>query len=255
MLFLGGGAYWSLPDAAIWWCLQMWTGCGGVLTRADLQRGMELIYHHFARFGLEMHIGRDMPESKTDCVFFSSTILPTPGADEHCGYHNSTCIPSHAPRTLRTHSNGRNPPRSTSILPNDCHKPTVPHELPHWILGRCHIVPQKHANTNGTVTRHTAKFVEFVPDNCHPNTICILPKSLMITPPLATSTPPTPCPNKAPRQHIALHATDDNQTRTPGRREQDNIAYDNLAETAKFTVANEFVSCTRMFRYLGSLIN
>jgi hypothetical protein len=95
MLFFGGGAYWSLPDAAIWWGLQMWTGCGGVLTRADLQRGMELIYHHFARFGLEMHIGRDMPESKTDCVFFSSTILPTPGADEHCGYHNSTCIPTH----------------------------------------------------------------------------------------------------------------------------------------------------------------
>ena len=29
--FLGGGAYGSLPDAAIWWCL--WTGGGGVLTR------------------------------------------------------------------------------------------------------------------------------------------------------------------------------------------------------------------------------
>jgi hypothetical protein len=120
-------------------------------------------------------------------------------------------VHSDAPRTLRTHSNGRNPPRSTSILPNDCHKPTVPHELPHWILGRCHIVPQKHANTNGTVTRHTAKFVEFVPDNCHPNTIRILPKSLMITPPLATSTPPTPCPNKAPRQRtyrtLAKYAT------------------------------------------------
>jgi hypothetical protein len=30
MVFLGGGAYGSLPDAAIWWCLQ--TGGGGVLT-------------------------------------------------------------------------------------------------------------------------------------------------------------------------------------------------------------------------------
>ena len=28
--FLGGGAYGSLPDAAIWWCLR--TGGGGVLT-------------------------------------------------------------------------------------------------------------------------------------------------------------------------------------------------------------------------------
>ena len=30
MVFLGGGAYVSLPDAAIWWCLR--TGGGGVLT-------------------------------------------------------------------------------------------------------------------------------------------------------------------------------------------------------------------------------
>ncbi len=30
-VFLGGGAYGSLPDAAIWWCLR--TGGGGVLTR------------------------------------------------------------------------------------------------------------------------------------------------------------------------------------------------------------------------------
>jgi hypothetical protein len=34
-----------------------------------------------------------------------------------------------------------------------------------------------------------------------------------------------------------------------------NIAYDNLAETANFPVANGFVSFTRMFHYLGSLIN
>ena len=30
-VFFGGGAYGSLPDAAIWWCLQ--TGGGGVLSR------------------------------------------------------------------------------------------------------------------------------------------------------------------------------------------------------------------------------
>ena len=35
----------------------------------DLQR-VELIYHHFARFGLEMHIGCGMSESETECVFF-----------------------------------------------------------------------------------------------------------------------------------------------------------------------------------------
>jgi len=135
------------------------------------------------------------------------------------------------------------------------HNPLSPTSFP--IGCRVAVTPShvKHANTNGTVTRHTAKFVEFVPDNCHSSTICILPKSLTITLPPATSAPPTPCPNKAPRQHIALHATDDNQTRTPGQREQDNIAYDNLAETAKITVADGFVSFTRTFRYLGSLIN
>ncbi len=37
--------------------------------------------------------------------------------------------------------------------------------------------------------------------------------------------------------------------------EQDNIAYDNLAETANVPVANGFVSFTRMFCYLGPLIN
>ena len=77
----------------------------------------------------------------------------------------------------------------------------------------------------------------------------------MVIPSLATSTPPALCPNKVPRQRIALHATDNNQTRTPGQREKDNIAYDNLDETAKFTVADGFVSFTRTFCYLGSLIN
>jgi hypothetical protein len=31
---------------------------------------MNLVFHYFARFGLEMHIGRDGSESKTECVFF-----------------------------------------------------------------------------------------------------------------------------------------------------------------------------------------
>jgi hypothetical protein len=36
----------------------------------DLQQGMELIYYHFAQFGLEMHIGHGTSESKIECVFF-----------------------------------------------------------------------------------------------------------------------------------------------------------------------------------------
>jgi hypothetical protein len=51
-------------------CLYVNDGAFPFGTREDMQRGMELIYHHFARFGLEMHIGRGMSESKTECVFF-----------------------------------------------------------------------------------------------------------------------------------------------------------------------------------------
>ena len=39
-------------------------------TREDLINGMELIYQHFGRFGLDMHIGQGTSESKTECVFF-----------------------------------------------------------------------------------------------------------------------------------------------------------------------------------------
>ena len=40
----------------------------------QLTRGLNLIYQHFARFGLEMHIGKGKKASKTECVFF-----PQPG--------------------------------------------------------------------------------------------------------------------------------------------------------------------------------
>ena len=42
--------------------------------RDQLTRGMNLIYQHFTRFGLEMHIGKRKKASKTECVFF-----PPPG--------------------------------------------------------------------------------------------------------------------------------------------------------------------------------
>ena len=39
-------------------------------SREDLEHGMELIFYHFGRFGLEMHIGQGASPSKTKCVFF-----------------------------------------------------------------------------------------------------------------------------------------------------------------------------------------
>ena len=38
--------------------------------RDQLTRGLNLIYQHFAKFGLEMHIGKGKKASKTECVFF-----------------------------------------------------------------------------------------------------------------------------------------------------------------------------------------
>jgi hypothetical protein len=112
----------------------------------------------------------------------------------------------------------------------------------------------KHANTTGIVTRHTMKFVTFAPDNHPHDTTRILPKSLTIASPPVT-TPPALRASTATKNRIALPATNNDQERTPGQREQDNIAYDNLPKTANFPIANEFVSFTRMFCYLGSLIN
>ena len=42
--------------------------------RDQFTRGLNLIYQHVTRFGLEMHIGRGKKASKTKCVFF-----PPPG--------------------------------------------------------------------------------------------------------------------------------------------------------------------------------
>jgi len=53
---------------------------------------------------------------------------------------------------------------------------------------------------------------------------------------------------------VALLDTKDDQSQTQGR-ERNNDAYDKLPETAKFHVADGYVSFTRTFRYLGSLIN
>ena len=39
--------------------------------RRDLEKGLLLIFTHFAKFGLKMHIGRGPKPSKTECVFFS----------------------------------------------------------------------------------------------------------------------------------------------------------------------------------------
>ena len=44
-------------------------------TRDALIKGLTLVHSHLARFGLEVHIGRDGAPSKTECVFFPPPIF------------------------------------------------------------------------------------------------------------------------------------------------------------------------------------
>jgi hypothetical protein len=41
-------------------------------TRSDLEKGTKLIYEHFRKFGLQMHIGENGKESKTEAVVFKA---------------------------------------------------------------------------------------------------------------------------------------------------------------------------------------
>ena len=45
--------------------------------RDQLTRGLNLVYQHFTRFRLEMHIGKVNKAYKTECVFF-----PPPGLSD-----------------------------------------------------------------------------------------------------------------------------------------------------------------------------
>ena len=89
----------KLTSYEILQCLYIDDGSFPFGTREDLKNGMELIYHHFGRFGLEMHIGRGASQSKMECVFF-----PTP--------HSSSNTPSTALQ-----------------LPQQSNKPSVPPTL------------------------------------------------------------------------------------------------------------------------------
>jgi hypothetical protein len=75
---------------------------------------------------------------------------------------------------------------------------------------------------------------------------------MLVPPPAAV--PPKPCNNRTTQRRVALSATEDEKSRTQGRKERDNDTYDILPETANFHVEDKYVSFTLTFRYLGSLI-
>ncbi|KAL7527574.1 hypothetical protein ACHAXR_002020, partial [Thalassiosira sp. AJA248-18] len=60
----------NLTAFEIFQCLYVDDGAFPFVSRANMTKGLELVYHTFGRFGLEMHIGREGVSSKTECVFF-----------------------------------------------------------------------------------------------------------------------------------------------------------------------------------------
>ncbi|KAL7516256.1 hypothetical protein ACHAWF_000038 [Thalassiosira exigua] len=59
----------SLTAVEIIQCLYVDDGAFIFESRNGIEKEENLIYDHFARFGLEMHIGNETTESKTECVF------------------------------------------------------------------------------------------------------------------------------------------------------------------------------------------
>jgi len=209
-------------------CLYVDDGAFPFGTRGDLQKGMELIYRHFGRFGLEMHIGQGASTSKTECVFF-----PPPQFFQHS--QQRAAAATIIQRTFRHTSNRamqitEQPPQS-STCPTDFH---IGHRV------TVTLSHPTHAGKSRTVCRHTKKYVMFTPDKHPTNIIHILPKSLAAY--------------RLDGRRM-INSSDDDKEHDPGQTERKHETYDQLDETKDFPVADGFVSFTRTFRYLGSLIS
>jgi hypothetical protein len=134
--------------------------------RGDLEKGMELINHHFGRFGLEMHFGRGTSTSKTECFFF-----PPPQLFQHS--HQRAAAATTIQRTFRHTSNS-----TTQIIEQPAQSSTCPTDFHIGYRITVTSSHSTHAGKAGTVCRHTKKYVMFMPDKHPANIICILPKSL-----------------------------------------------------------------------------
>jgi hypothetical protein len=75
----------------IFQCLYVDDGAFPFDTQDSLSKGMNLVFKHFTRFGLEMHIGRNGGESKTECVFYPppQILLTVPAIDNQRTYQTS----------------------------------------------------------------------------------------------------------------------------------------------------------------------
>jgi hypothetical protein len=160
------------------------------------------------------------------------SVLPAPGENQRRGLHNPTSVQEGTTSTCR----GMHCGATCSSGPGTHH--TSP------IVASSH--PQ-HANTYGVVIQHTEKVI-FAPENCSRESIRILPKSLILAPPLATPPPPPRRDEARTQDRIAISdGAEEDQTRTQGQQERDNISYDTLPETANFPVSDGYVSFMHTF--------
>ena len=145
-------------------CLYVDDGAFPFDTRDDLQKGMNLIYHHFGRFGMEMHIGRGTSISKTECIFF-----PPPQFFQHS--QQRTTATTTIQRAFR-----RANKNSTQIIEQPAQSSTCPTDF--HIGCRVTVTSSHPANAGkaGTVCRHTKKYDMFTPDEQPTVVIRILPK-------------------------------------------------------------------------------
>jgi hypothetical protein len=244
----------SLTSFKIFQCLYVDDGAFPFDTREDMIKGMSLIYHHFARFGLEMHIGRNGKESKTECVFFPPPQFITTKETQQSTINNT--IPTNPTSTLTANPSTNLPTNSPTIESPTTETPTnIPTDFP--TNSRINIINHpKHGSKHGIVRGHTNKYVIVETSNMN-TTIRILPKFLQLRTNTTTQAFIPSSERTSTNQQLSIpkrikkkKPDEPNDEDT----ERKHSIYDNLDETKDFPVADGFISFTRTFKYLGSLI-
>ena len=181
-----------------------------------------MVYRHFVRFGMEMHIGRGSLESKTECVFFPPPQFfqrlersnDAASIIQHA-FWRAQCTRTAYSATLEHAHQAQTPPTSNALT-------LLPANFPigsHVTVVSSH---PKQANAVGVVSRHTAKFVTFSPVDSPQDRIRILPQLLLLVP-LPAVVPLKPCNSRMAKRRTTLSYTTDDQSWMQGQTERGRI--------------------------------
>jgi len=123
-------------------------------------------------------------------------------------------------------------------------------KLPYWKPRHCCFVSPKARQCNWSSDTIHRKVRHFLPCGFPPR------QDLYPTSVATARATPSSHPSEALQQRcVALLDSEDDQSRIQGQKECNNDAYDKLPETVNFHVPDGYVSFTRTFCYLGSLLN